>query len=254
VLLNVSPEIRQQLESYPPLAPRTRRGTGIAAIVLTNGDLDHTLGLFSLRESTPLAVYATRRVRDGLVDGNTIYRTLERFPGQIQWRELPLASQTELRDVEGRATGLVVETQPIPGKLPLHLEGLREAHAEDNIGVRVREAATGRTASYLPAVGAIDDHVERLLDADAVLFDGTFFDETELIDRGLAQRPAAAMAHLPIGGADGSLARLGRGRGRRIYTHINNTNPILVEDSSARRRVGEAGWEVAYDGLELELK
>ena len=115
LLLNCSPEIRQQIESFPPLHPRGPRHSPIAAILLTNGDLDHCLGLLSLRESHPLVIYATDRLRRGFTDGNVLYRTLDRFPGQVTWRSLQLGREAELADVEGRPAGLLVEAVAVPG-------------------------------------------------------------------------------------------------------------------------------------------
>ena len=124
VLLNASPEIRQQLESFSALRPRAPRHSPVDAIVLTNGDLDHTLGLLSLRESHPLAVYATERVRRGFTEGNVLYRTLERFPDQVRWRALQPGREEALAGVDGQGSGLLVEAVAVPGKLPIHLESL----------------------------------------------------------------------------------------------------------------------------------
>ena len=121
-LLNCSPEIRQQIESFPPLHPRGPRHSPIAGILVTNGDLDHCLGLLSLRESHPLVIYATDRLRRGFTDGNVLYRTLDRFPGQVTWRPLKLGREEELADADGRPAGLLVEAVAVPGKLPIHLE------------------------------------------------------------------------------------------------------------------------------------
>src|SRR5712664_129497 len=122
VLLNCSPEIRGQIESAPTLHPRGPRHSPIAAILLTNGDLDHCLGLLSLRESYPLVVYATERVRRGFTEGNVLYHTLQRFPTQVTWRPLTLGSESELTGIDGSGSGLWIEAVPVPGKLPIHLE------------------------------------------------------------------------------------------------------------------------------------
>jgi pyrroloquinoline quinone biosynthesis protein B len=143
----------------------------------------------------------------------------------------------------------------VPGKLPIHLEASLRPDPEDNIGLRVRETATGRCLAYLPAVGVVSSAVRSALEgADCVFFDGTFWSEEELPGQGLGTKPAAAMAHLPIGGAGGSLGALaGLGATRRIFIHVNNTNPVLREDSAERAAVVAAGWEVAADGLEVTL-
>ena len=254
-LLNCSPEIRQQIESFPPLHPRGPRHSPIAAILLTNGDLDHCLGLLSLRESHPLVVYATDRLRRGFIDGNVLYRTLDRFPGQVTWRALELGREAELADVEGRPAGLLVEAVAVPGKLPIHLETGAAPDPADSVGFRIRERVTGRVLAYLSGVGAVSDAVRRAVEgADCVFFDGTFWSADELPGLGLGTKRAEDMAHLPIGGPDGSLARLnGVTARRRIFIHLNNTNPLLRDDSPERAHVEAAGWEVARDGMEVRI-
>ena len=248
LLLNCSPEIRQQIESFPGLHPRAPRHSPIAGIVLTNGDLDHCLGLLSLRESHPLVVYATEPVRRGFVERNVLYRTLERFPGQVTWRVLKTGREEEV-------AGLTVEALAVPGKPPVHLESLAPSDPEENIGVRVRAPATGRVLAYLSAAGGVTDEILHALDgADAVFFDGTFWSSDELPKLGLGTKRAEEMAHVPVGGPGGSLARLAGVRARRrVYIHINNTNPMLREDSPERAEVSAAGWEIAWDGMEVRL-
>jgi pyrroloquinoline quinone biosynthesis protein B len=211
ILLNCSPEVRAQIESFPPLHPRAPRDTPIAAIVLTNGDLDHCLGLFSLRESQPLSIWATDSVRRGITEANAIYKTLERFPGQATWGRLPLDGAVEI-------AGLTVQS--------------------------------GRFLVYAP--GAADLEALRLCDgAECVLFDGTFFRDDELPRLGLGERRARDMAHVPVGDSLPALAAVAARR--KIYVHVNNTNPLVDEDSPERRAVAAAGCEVAHDGLELSF-
>jgi pyrroloquinoline quinone biosynthesis protein B len=254
-LLNASPEIRQQIESFPPLHPRGPRHSPIAAILLTNADLDHCLGLLSLRESHPLVVYATERVRRGFAEGNVLYRTLQRFPDQVTWRILKPGREEELTGVAGGASGLWVEAVTVPGKPPVHLEGLAAPDPEDSVGFRIRERGSGPLLAYFSGVGAITPAVrEALADADCVFFDGTFWASDELPALGLGTKRAEQMAHVPVGGATGSLAALADlGAPRRIYIHLNNTNPLLREDSPERAATAAAGWEVACDGMELTL-
>lgn len=255
LLLNCSPEIRQQIEGFPGLHPRGPRDSPIAAILVTNGDLDHCLGLLSLRESHPLVVYATEPVRRGFVEDNVLYRTLERFPGQVTWRTLKLGGDAEIVGPDGRPAGLAVMPLAVPGKPPIHLEHRAPPAPEDNIGVRVREQATGRVLAYCSAAAAVTDDMRRALDgADAVFFDGTFWSSDELPALGLGTKRAEEMAHLPVGGPGGSLARLAGLRARRrVYIHINNTNPMLRDDSAERAQVDAAGWEIAGDGMEVRL-
>lgn len=255
VLLNCSPEIRAQVESFPGLYPRGPRHSPIAAIMLTNGDLDHCLGLLSLRESHPLVVYATESVRRGFTHDNVLYRTLERFPGQVTWRVVKAGREEDIVDADGRPTGLAAEPVTVPGKAPVHLERSRAPDPEDSVGFRIRETRTGRLLAYFSGVGAVTGDVrEALTGADAVFFDGTFWSPDELPAQGLGTKRAEDMAHVPVGGAAGSLAQLAGVRaGRRIYIHLNNTNPVLRDDSRERETVVAAGWEVAWDGMEVRL-
>jgi pyrroloquinoline quinone biosynthesis protein B len=258
-LLNCSPEIRHQIESFEGLHPRAARHSPIRAIVLTNGDLDHVLGLLSLRESHPLVIYATESVRDGFTEGNGLYRTLQRFPEQVTWRALKLGREDALAGVDGQPSGLAIEPVAVPGKPPIHLEnrpgGRRATEPEDNIGLRIRETATGRRLAYFPAAGGVTPVVrEALADADTLFFDGTFWSSDELPAQGLGTKRAADMAHLPVGGPEGSLAALRDLRAtRRILIHLNNTNPVLREDAPERKEAEAAGWTIAWDGMEVTL-
>jgi pyrroloquinoline quinone biosynthesis protein B len=255
VLVNASPEIRGQVEACTPLHPRAPRHSPIQAILLTNGDLDHCLGLLSLRESQPLVVYSTERVRRGFTDGNVLYRTLQRFSDQITWRSLPLGRSEHIVDVAGSPTGLSVEAVAVPGKLPLHLEGLAMPDAEDNVGFKIRETATGRLLAYFSGVGAITPSVvEALQGTDCVFFDGTFWSSDELSVLGLGTKRAEQMAHAPVGGKHGSLALLADLHApRRILIHVNNSNPLLRDDSAERAQAEARGWEIAFDGMEVLL-
>ena len=258
-LLNCSPEVRQQIEDFDGLHPRAARHSPISAIVLTNGDLDHVLGLLSLRESHPLVVYATEAVREGFTEGNGLYRTLERFPEQVTWRALKVGREDALAGVDGKPSGLAIEPVAVPGKAPIHLEnrpgGRTATEAEDNIGLRIRETATGRRLAYFPAAGGVTPAVRSALaDAECVFFDGTFWSSDELPALRLGTKRAADMAHLPIGGRDGSLAALGGlGAAHRILIHLNNTNPVLPEDAPERKTAEAAGWTIAWDGMEVTL-
>jgi pyrroloquinoline quinone biosynthesis protein B len=255
-LINGSPEIRTQIEGFPGLWPRAPRHSPIAGILLTNGDLDHCLGLLSLRESHPLVVYATSAVEAGFTEGNVLYRTLARFPRQIDWRRLALGEERALVQPPGdRPSGLRVTAIAAPGKLPLHLESSRAPSAEDGVGFLIHDERTGGRLAYFSGVAGPSAAIERAAaDAGALFFDGTFWSSDELIAAGLGTRRAEEMAHWPVGGPDGSLGFLARvAARRRILIHVNNTNPILREDGPERRAVEAAGVEVATDGMELSL-
>ena len=249
LLLNASPEIRSQIESCPALHPRGPRDSPIAAVVLTNGDLDHTLGLLSLRESHPLTIYATEPVRRGFTEGNVLYRTLQRFPGQVTWKTLEPRRETA---VDG---GLTLTAVPAPGKPPVHLEGLAPPDPGENIGLVIADRASGKRLAYFSAAAGVTPAVRKAMDgADCVFFDGTFWSGDELIALGLGTKRASDMAHLPVGGAGGSLDLLdGTRAARRLYIHINNTNPLLRPGSPERAEVEARGWEIARDGMELVL-
>ncbi|HEY6242123.1 MAG TPA: pyrroloquinoline quinone biosynthesis protein PqqB [Burkholderiales bacterium] len=254
-LLNASPEIRSQIEGCAALHPRGPRHSPIAAILLTNGDLDHCLGLLSLRESHPLVIYATDRVRRGFTEGNVLYRTLQRFPEQVTWRALDPEKEAELSGLDGQPSDLVVRAIPAPGKPPVHLEGSAPSDPGENIGLLIQDHRTGKRLAYFSAAAAITPPMRTAFDgADCVFFDGTFWASDELIALGLGTKRAEDMAHLPVGGAGGSLEALaGVGAPRRIYIHINNTNPLLRPRSPERAQAGLGGWEVAYDGMEVRL-
>jgi pyrroloquinoline quinone biosynthesis protein B len=256
-LLNASPEIRAQIESFPALWPKGPRQSPIAGIVLTNGDLDHVLGLLSLRESHPLTLFATDAVRRGFVEGNVLYRTLERFEGQVTWRRLVLGEPMAVGT--GGDDALTLMPFPVPGKRPIHLEGpgAGPASDEDNIGLLIRAKVQSgvRTLAYVPAAASWTEAIQtHVTGADAVFFDGTFWSSDELIAAGLGTKRAEDMAHLPVGGPHGGLARLASLKaGRRILIHLNNTNPLLREDSPQRAVVSAAGVEVAHDDMEFQL-
>jgi pyrroloquinoline quinone biosynthesis protein B len=251
-ILNVAPDVRAQLEAFPPLHPRRVRDTPISGIALTNGDVDACLGLFILRESQPLHLYATGAVARGLKEHNVLFRTLERSADQLTWHLVELGREVPLVGAAG-PSGLTIEAVALPGKVPLHLDGLAPPSDEDNVGLVVRDAA-GKALAFAPSVAAWTREVERLARAvDCLIFDGTFYREDELTAHGMATRGARAMAHWPLGGSDGSAKWLATLPCRKILVHINNTNPILREDAPERAALAAAGIDVAHDGLELEL-
>lgn len=253
-LLNASPEVRQQLESFPGLHPRAFRHTPVAGVLLTNGDLDHCLGLLSLRESQRLVVYATERVRQGFIEGNVFYKTLERFEGQVTWRRFRFGVREPLLGPEGQLTGLSVAAFSLPGKPPLHArDAVRDL--EDNVGLSIVDERTGGVLAYLPGVAGPAQSVnDAVAGADAVFFDGTFWSSDELVALGAGERKAEDMAHWPLSGVQGSLEFLRKlPAKKRILIHINNTNPVLREDSVERETVRAFDIDVAYDGMELSL-
>lgn len=248
LLVNASPDVHRQIESLPALHPRARRDTPIAAIVLLNGDLDHVLGLFSLRESQPLVVYATERVWNGLAEKNAIFRTLRRFDGHVTHRRLEVDRQVDVAEL-----GLAITPFAAPGKRPVHLMNEGADDPEDNVGLRIEQE--GKAAVLATAVKNVAAVVPKLAPADALFLDGTFWSSDELVAGGLGKARAEDMAHHPLAGDTGSIATLAnlRGVGRKILTHVNNTNPILRSDSTEHAHVRLMGWEVAHDGMEVVL-
>jgi len=250
-LLNASPDLRAQIESFPPLWPPAgaARGTPIEGVLLTSGDLDKVLGLWLLREGGRLPVHATARLRDTLEQGLRLPSALERWSG-FDWREPP-PSLAPLLDARGAESGLAYAAFPVPGKPPRYLEGTGAAPSPgDCVGYRIVDRATGGRLVFAPDLAAVDGVVAReIADCDALLVDGTFWTEDEMTP--LGGRPAAAMAHLPV---SSSLAALGASPARtRIFVHVNNTNPMLREDSPEALAAAIAGFEVGVDGRELEL-
>ena len=251
-LLNASPDLKQQILANPPLQPRgPGRHSPIAGVVLTNADVDHLGGLLSLRERQPLAIYATERVL-GTIDANPIFKVLN--PSDVRRQRLTPDRATELAGPDGEASGLSVEPFIIPGKVALWLEG-GAASAEDTIGVVVRDDRSGARLVYAPACAAVDAALRRRIDGAAMLlFDGTLWRDDEMIAAGLGEKTGRRMGHISISGPEGALAALaGIKVTRKLFIHINNSNPILIDGSPERREVVAAGWDVARDAEEFEL-
>ncbi len=257
-LLNASPDLSRQILSLPPSTPRDgRRRSSIDAVLLTDAEIDHAAGLLSIRETGPLHLYCTPAVFDWVFKSNPIFRTLIQ-PGKITWSPVSDRQAGPIRCVDGAETGLAYEAYAVEGKVPVYARSAVCGDDGSNLAYRIVDTRSGASLFYVPVIRELDDEIiAAIARCDCVLFDGSFWSETEMESRGVGTRTAAAMGHLPIGGSGGSLAKLS-GLGairtiRKIYTHINNTNPILNEDSPERRAVVEAGWDVAEDGMELVL-
>lgn len=261
-LLNASPDLRFQLEETPELQPRREpRHTPIAGVVLTSGDLDHVLGLLLLREFQPLRVYGAPSLQRILTEENAVFRML--FSGQrgLVWTDLSPGEEMELRDTAGRNSNIVVEPIPLPGNYPRYVDSniapaLPAGEAVLGVCLHTRDEqgnATSRRLAYAPGLAQLDEGTLRAFDsADLLFVDGTFWSEDELC--AAAGRTASQMGHLPISGERGTLRQLaGLTKPRKVFIHINNTNPILDEDSPEYQQVRSAGWEVAEDGMEFEL-
>lgn len=254
-LLNASPDILRQIEATPELHPvGESRHTPIAAVALSSGDLDQVLGLILLRESQPLRVYATDSLRRLLVEDNSMLRMLQK---QLSWTPVTPGTAYELTSVSGVKSGITCFPIPLAGQFPRYVSAERAAGlnpADALLGFQI-ETPQGKKLIYMPGVPRLEaSTVEYLNACDLLLFDATFWVEDELIRIQGSGPTASQMGHMPISGPSGSLALLANvRRPRKIYAHINNTNPILDEASPEHRQVRDAGWEIAHDGMEFEL-
>ena len=258
VLLNCSPDVRQQINQTSALHPGDGlRSSPIKAVVLTNGDIDHIAGLLSLRENTPFRLYAAPRVQMILRD-NPIFNVLH--PQRVK-RETVLPSSAFIpTDAQGESMQLEIEAFAVAGKVPLFMEDRGgevkgDAYEGDTVGLHVTSLLDDASFYYIPACAAINDGLRRRLEgAELVFFDGTLFRDDEMITAGVGRKTGARMGHLSIGGEGGSLAAFSSmAVARKIYIHINNTNPVLLDRSEERRIVENAGWEVAYDSQLIKL-
>ena len=246
-LFNCSPDIREQIGANPVLWPTGRRETPIAAVVLTNGDVDHIGGLISLREQATLEVIATPDIH-GILEDNRIFHVLSR---RAVMRTSRRAGERFL--LPG---GLEAEFVTVPGKVPLYLEDAAPTAAErsgNTVGVAFGPRGAERTL-YIPGCAAIDAELAMALSkARLVLFDGTLWHDEEMLERGVGDKTGRRMGHMPVSGADGSLEKLSAlGVPRVVYIHMNNTNPLLIAGSDERQQVEARGFEVGYDGMEIE--
>jgi pyrroloquinoline quinone biosynthesis protein B len=253
VLVNASPDILAQLKANPELQPaRAARDTAIGAVVLVDGQIDHTTGLFMLRESTrPLSIWCTDAAYADLTRGNPILKVLEHYCG-VEWHRMPVDggdfAVQPLGAVRWRA--LPVASKPAP------YSPNREAPIPgDNVALAIRDTVSGRSAVYAPGLGAMEEPLWQALSAaDCLLIDGTFWTDDEMIALGLSRKRAREIGHLPQSGPGGMLEWLEKlPKARRILIHVNNTNPILDEDSAQRAELERRGIELASDGMEIEL-
>jgi pyrroloquinoline quinone biosynthesis protein B len=250
LIVNASPDIRQQIAATPALQPVGQgpsRQSPIAAVLLTNGDIDHVGGLLSLRESQPFALFASQATHTALA-GNAMFDVLDRT--FVKREVVSLGAPFE------PIPGLKVELFAVPGKVPLWLEEDQPRvgeMTESTVGVSL--VADGRRIVYVPGCASVPDAVmSRLAGADLILFDGTLWNDDEMITLGLGQKTGRRMGHMPIAGAGGTLDVLASlTAGRRLFIHINNTNAVLIEGSPQRQMAEQAGWEIGHDGMEFNL-
>jgi pyrroloquinoline quinone biosynthesis protein B len=247
-LVNASPDLPEQLEALAAPPVDGVRSPPIAGVLLTDAEIDHTAGLLLLRESaTPVRIFGDAGVESALRDGYPVLPMLERYCG-AEWQTLEAGREQPLD-----GSSLTVEPFAAGGDAPRYLGG-SDAELEAS-GFVFRDRATGGVVTYVPGLARLDDGVvARFTASDLVLVDGTFWRDDELARLGISDRSARDMGHVPLSGPGGTLEVLaGLERPRKALVHINNTNPILLEDSAEREQVVRAGVEVAYDGLEVEL-
>jgi len=255
LLVNASPDILTQIHATPALQPaRAARDSGIAAVLLMDAQVDHTTGLMMLREGRPIPLYCSAPVWQDLQDGYPLAKVLAHYCG-VRWHELAVAGGEPCSFTVPRLEGIRFTAVPLDSKAPPYSPHRELPQAGDNIGLLAHDLRTGKKLFYAPGLGAIAPLTAAAMrEADCLLVDGTFWTEDEMIEQGFSSKPAAAMGHLPQSGAGGMMEVLdGLQASRKILIHINNTNPILDEDSPQHAALRGRGIELACDGLEILL-
>ncbi|WP_171170189.1 pyrroloquinoline quinone biosynthesis protein PqqB [Ruegeria sp. HKCCA0370] len=246
-ILNASPDIRAQLGNTPVLYPTGLREVPIQSVLVTNGDIDHVAGLLTLREMQPFTLFATQSIQD-VIAQNPIFDALN--------ASVVTRAPISLNQTFDLVPGLQATLFPVPGKVPLYLEGEHvetELVGEQTVGVALR--AQGKTAYYIPGCAALTPELRARLDeADLLFFDGTLWHDTEMVQAGLGQKTGKRMGHMSMDGPDGSIAGFADMKiGRKVFIHMNNTNPVLRPDSAENARARAKGWTIGQDGMEITL-
>lgn len=256
-LFNASPDLRQQINDNDILHPRQAlRDSPINAVVLTNADVDHVAGLLNLRESQAFRLYGTRRVLS-VLEANSIFNVLN--PQFVTRESMVLNEELEIMRPDGGALGISVLPFAVPGKVALWLEDESQGENfgtvdEDTIALEVR--AEGKTCFYyMPACARMTDALaDRLRGAELVFFDGTLWVDDEMVRDGVGVKTGKRMGHMSVSGEEGTMAAFSDlDVGRKVFIHINTTNPILIADTPERAAAETAGWEVSYDGMAIEI-
>jgi pyrroloquinoline quinone biosynthesis protein B len=255
-LINASPDLRQQLIATPQLHPQAGklRHSPISGVILTNGEIDAIAGLLSMREGSPFTIYAHPKVLS-ILKANSIFNVLNEKNVRRQPIEVDKTFAPTLPD--GSPSGIEILPFAVPGKSAWYLEGEvpRPGNAGDTIGLRVRDKATGRHFYFLAACANINDDLKsRLAGAPLIFFDGTVWRDDELIAAGLGNKTGQDMGHIAMSGDNGAIKSLaGLDIGRKIFLHINNSDPALLQDSAERAIAERAGWQIPADGTEIVL-
>jgi pyrroloquinoline quinone biosynthesis protein B len=253
-LINAPPDVHAQIETFPALVPRgAGRATSIAGLLLTSADLDNVLGLMTLREGPALRFHATTAIQNALRTGLSLPTLLQEYAG-ANWRAPPTRREA-LESRDGTPSGLDYAAFVVDSHAPRYLGSSAASASGDRVGYMIWDSAGRSRLVVLPGFSVLDPFlIDRIVNCDCLLLDGTFWRDDELQRLAEGSRTATEMGHVPVGGERGSLASISSLNARRtIYVHINNTNPMLNEDSPEYQAVGDAGAEVGYDGLEIEL-
>ncbi len=252
IICNASPDIRAQIEAFPALQPaRALRDTAIRALILLDSQIDHTTGLLTLREGCPHEVWCSEMVHQDLTSGFPLFNMLEHWNGGLRWNPIDLEQSFSV----AACPALRFTPIPLRSAAPPYSPHRNDPHPGDNLGLLVEDSRTGGRLFYAPGLGQVDGELLEWMDrADCLLVDGTLWRDDEMIHAGVGDKLGSAMGHLPQSGAGGMLEVLERlPRQRKVLIHINNTNPILDEDSAERAELTARGIEVAWDGMHIEL-
>ena len=252
LLFNTSPDIRAQLEAFPAIQPKQGiRDTGIKAILLIDSQIDHTTGMLMLREGKPLEVYCTDMVKQDLTTGFPLFTMLKDY---CTVNHHPIPCDETPFTIPG-IEDIRIYAHALKSKAPPYSPHRHDPHEGDNIGVIIEQISTGKKLYYSPGLGEIEPHVFAAMQkVDCLMVDGTFWTDDEMCQQQISVKRAREIGHLPQSGPGGMIEVLAEvQQARKILIHINNTNPILDEDSSERKILDAAGIEVAYDGLEIDL-
>jgi pyrroloquinoline quinone biosynthesis protein B len=251
VVLDAPPDLREQIAAMPRLQPSARdarRSSPIAAVVVTGFEIDQIGGLLNLREGQKFRLHATPFVLTSL-QANPIFCTLARSAVS----RLAMECGRPFEPFEG--AGIDIAPLAVPGKIPQHDAARRERQGDETVGLVIRHVRTERRVAYIPSCAALTHDLMSAIDGvDVLLFDGTLFTDHELVEQGLSAKTGAAMGHISMTGPKGAIESLRNvAIQRRIFVHLNNSNPVLRDDSRERAVVTDAGWEIAYDGMEIRL-
>jgi pyrroloquinoline quinone biosynthesis protein B len=256
-LLNGSPDLRYQLLNFPDMLPdpSTPRLSPIQSMTITNADVDHTLGLILLRESQHLKVQSSQFVKTALLEGNAYFGMLQQTSTQVEWRAVSDKDKFEFQNADGEPSGLSAQVVALEGSAPFWAKKLYPDPEMPVMGL-VIESHRGGRLGYFPCVAKVDAELLSLLKTcDAIFFDGTFWTDDEIQAVKGGKRSGKDMGHVSMSGPEGSLALIKDlpAQQKKYYIHINNTNPALNENGPEYQQVKDAGWDLAYDGLEFDL-